>query len=66
VRFKVNGGGQRPVVSANVILQSLEMPNVSVIGSMVEMISTQRAFEGYSKTVQTIQELNDTNLRTVR
>ncbi len=66
VRFKVNGGGQRPVVSANVIPQSLEMPNVSVIGSMVEMISTQRAFEGYSKTVQTIQELNDTNLRTVR
>lgn len=66
VRFKVNGGAPRPVESANVIPQSLEMPNVSVIGAMVEMISTQRAFEGYSKSVQTIQELNDTNLRTVR
>ena len=66
VRFKPKAGASQRTVDANVIPQSLEMPNVSVVESMVDMISTQRAFEGYTKSVQTIQELNDTNLRTVR
>lgn len=66
VRFKVNNGAAQRPVEANVIPQAVELPNVSVVEAMVDMISTQRAFEGYTKSVQTIQELNDTNLRTVR
>ena len=38
---------------------SLEMPNVSTVNSMVEMISTSRAFEAYTKTVKTIDEINE-------
>lgn len=67
VRFKAGAGvGQTPVVAPNIIPESLEMPNVSVVEAMVDMITAQRSFEGYSKSVQTIQEMNDTNLRTVR
>jgi flagellar basal-body rod protein FlgF len=66
VRFKAGPDANPRIINTNVVPQSLEMPNVSVVGAMVEMISTQRSFEGYSKSVQTIQELNETNLRTIR
>ncbi len=66
-RFKLKAGTDAPqIVPASVVPQSVEMPNINVVQSMVEMISTQRAFEGYTKTTQTLQELNETNLRTVR
>lgn len=65
-RFKLKQGAQATPVPAQVIPGSLEMPNINVVQSMVDMIATQRAFEGYAKTTQTIQELHDTNLRTYR
>lgn len=65
-RFKLKQGAQATPVASNVIPGSLEMPNVNVVQTMVEMISTQRAFEGYAKSTQTIQELHETNLRTYR
>jgi len=65
-RFKLQQGAQATQVPAQVVPGSLEMPNINVVQSMVEMISTQRAFEGYAKTTQTIQELHDTSLRTYR
>lgn len=67
VRFKVGtGANQIPVVNVDLIPQSVEMPNVAIVEAMVEMISTQRSFEGYAKSVQTISEMNEVNLRTTR
>lgn len=65
-RFKLKQGAQVTQVPSQVVPGSLEMPNINVVESMVEMISTQRAFEGYAKSTQTIQELHETNLRTYR
>lgn len=66
VRFKMPQGAEGVPITPNLIPESVELPNVSVVESMVDMIATQRAFEGYTKSVQTINELNETNLRTVR
>lgn len=67
VRFKAGQGvNQVPVVNADIVPQSVEMPNVAIVEAMVEMITTQRSFEGYAKSVQTISEMNEVNLRTVR
>jgi len=65
-KFKLKPGAQATQVPAQVVPGSVEMPNINVVQSMVEMISTQRAFEGYTKTAQTIQELHEVNLRTYR
>jgi flagellar basal body rod protein FlgG len=62
-RFKANGGVQPTVVEASMVPQSVEMPNVNIVESIVEMISAQRSFEAYAKTVETIDELNSTSLR---
>ena len=61
-----DGNAPAAVTSAYVIPQSLEMANVSVVGSMVDMISAQKSFESYAKSIQTINELNETSLRTAR
>ena len=45
---------------------SIEMPNVSTVGSMVEMISTSRAFEAYTKIVHTLDDINTKVISTVR
>ena len=45
---------------------SLEMPNVSTVGSMVELISTSRAFEAYTKIVQTLDDINAKVISTIR
>jgi flagellar basal-body rod protein FlgF len=66
VRFTLPQGADPENVTPNLIPASVELPNVSVVEAMVEMIVTQRAFEGYTKTVQTINELNETNLRVNR
>ncbi|MCC6221191.1 MAG: flagellar hook-basal body protein [Deltaproteobacteria bacterium] len=62
-RFKISGNGRATAVEADVVPHSLEMPNVSVIEAMVEMISAQRAFEAYTKTVREIDDLNDRAIR---
>jgi flagellar basal-body rod protein FlgF len=57
-RFKLKGGAAPEAVDADVIPESLEMGNMSVIGGMVEMISANRAFEMYTRTAQSIDQLN--------
>ena len=66
VRFKASGAAAPAQVPADLIPESVEMPNVSVMEAMVELIATQRAFEGYQKSVLTIGELNEVSLRTSR
>ncbi|MCB0323369.1 MAG: flagellar hook-basal body protein [Bdellovibrionales bacterium] len=65
-RFALPGGGEALPVRADVIPESVEMPNVNVVESMVDMMGAQRSFEAYTKTVQTIDELNSAALRTAR
>jgi flagellar basal-body rod protein FlgF len=66
VRFTLPGGQANAVTDPEVIPQSVEMPNISVVLSMVDMINAQRAFESYTKSVRTINELDDTAIRGVR
>jgi len=53
-------------VSAKVVPGSLEMANVNVVESIVELISTQRSFEAYSKVAKTLDEFNERAVRTAR
>jgi flagellar basal-body rod protein FlgG len=65
-RFK--GEGLQPEVIERPLLtpRALEMPNINVVKAMVDLISAQRGFEAYNKTVKTIDDLGQTSLRTVR
>jgi flagellar basal-body rod protein FlgG len=66
-RFKLAEGGETTEVAEfSLATESLEMPNVSTVGSMVELISASRAFEAYTKTVKTIDEINERVARLVR
>ncbi len=65
-RFVPQGGAEPTVVEASVVPESVEMPNFNIVETMVEMISTQRSFEAYSKTVKTIDDINSVALRTAK
>lgn len=66
-RFTLEAGTQPESVDvASVVPESLEMPNVNVVEAMVEMINAQKSFESYTKTVQTMDDMNETALRTAR
>lgn len=65
-RFELEAGGQARNVDAEVVPESLEMPNVSVFEAMVELMVAQKAFEAYTKTAQTMQDLDDQALRWAR
>jgi flagellar basal-body rod protein FlgF len=56
-RFKGEGVQAVPV-DAVVEPQSLEMSNVSAITGMVDLITTNRAFEAYSKAAQSLDGMN--------
>jgi flagellar basal-body rod protein FlgG len=62
-RFKLLGGNAEVVPTA-VVPESVEMPNVNIVQAMMQMISANRGFEMYTKTVKLSEELNDTSLRT--
>ncbi len=64
--FTLSGGAQAAAVEANVIPESVELPNISIVQSMVEMVNAGRAFESYTKSARTIGELDETAMRTVR
>ena len=66
VRFKAQGVAPQTVDNPNIIPESLEMPNVNVVSSMVDLIGASKAFEAYTKTVRTIDELNERALRSGR
>jgi flagellar basal body rod protein FlgG len=65
-RFKSEGGTGEPVENPELITNSVEMPNISVVEAMVEMINAQKAFEAYTKSVRTIDELNERSIRNAR
>jgi flagellar basal-body rod protein FlgF len=65
-RFTVRQGGSQPApVETEVVPQALEMSNVTVINSMVDMISTNRAFEMYAKVAQTVDGMNQSAITQV-
>ena len=58
-RFKlVNGAPAPQAVPAEVVPESLEMPNVNVVSAMVALIAANRGFELYSKSQQSIDSMN--------
>lgn len=64
-RFKVVGGAAPSQVDPDLEPTSLEMANVSAVTSIVEMISASRGFELYTRTAQTIDQLNQTAITQV-
>lgn len=65
-RFVADGAQPQAVDAPNLVPGAVEMPNFNVVQAMVDMITVQRAFESYQKTVRTIDELNEEALRTAR
>lgn len=65
-RFKLERPDDARPEPADIVPQSVEMPNVNVVDSMVKMIAAQRSFESYTKTMQTMNELNERALRSSR
>lgn len=57
-RFKVKSGPQPTVIEGFVEPASLEMSNVSAVTGMIDLITTNRAFDAYTKAAQTIDNLN--------
>lgn len=65
-RFTAGPGTTPTDSTSDLIPASLEMPNVNMMSGMIELVNTQRAFEAYSKTVKTVDELNDRSIRNAR
>ena len=63
-RFKSTGPAPAQV-DAFVEPRSLEMSNTSAVSGMIELISTNRAFDAYSKAAQTIDNLNQSAITQV-
>ena len=58
-RFKLASGAAAPqAVEASLEPGALEMANVSAVSSMVDMIAANRGFEMYTRTAQSIDQLN--------
>ncbi len=57
-RFKIKSGARPVPVDPRIEPQSLEMSNVSAIGGMVGLISTNRAFQAYTKAAETLDSMN--------
>lgn len=66
VRFRAPIAAGPTDIEPDLVPESVEMPNVGVVEGMVDMMSSQRAFEAYSKTVKSIDELNDRAIRSAR
>lgn len=66
-RFLIKGGGQSTsVTDPDLVPEAVEMPNLNIVDSMVAMISAHKSFEAYTKSVQTINDLNDRAIRGAR
>jgi len=65
-RFKLGAGQASPTVTEpDVISRSLEMSNTSAITSIVELIKTQRGFQMYTRSAETINTMNQTAINQV-
>ena len=61
-RFTLKSGAAAPPeVDPDLAPQSLEMANVNTVGSIVELIGTQRAFQMYTRMAESIDQLNQTS-----
>jgi flagellar basal-body rod protein FlgG len=65
-RFRLPESQPAPVaVDPDLTSQSLEMSNTSAISSIVELIQTQRGFQMYTKTAETISAMNQSAINQV-
>jgi flagellar basal body rod protein FlgG len=65
-RFVLPAGQAQPAaVEPDLVTQSLEMSNVSAITSIIDLIGTNRGFELYTKSAQTIDTMNQTAISQV-
>lgn len=65
-RFSLRAGSSQPAdVEAQVAPMALEMANVSAISSIIELISSQRAFQMYAKTAETSDMMNQTAINQI-
>lgn len=58
-RFAVRAGGAPPVtVTPDLVPSALEQANVSAITSVIDLMTASRGFELYSRSAQTIDQMN--------
>ncbi len=63
--FKPGNGEAPQQVEAELVPESLEMANVSAISSVIDLITTHRAFDLYTRSAQTIDQMNQTAINQV-
>jgi flagellar basal-body rod protein FlgF len=63
-RFKLQGATATPS-GGSMETMSLEMSNVSAITGMVDLITTNRAFDAYTRTAQALDSMNQTAITRV-
>lgn len=61
-RFQLKGGAAPAQIPADLEPKSLEMSNVSAVTGMIDLITTNRAFEAYTKAAQAIDNLNQASI----
>jgi flagellar basal-body rod protein FlgF len=61
-RFQLQGGAAPAQIPAELEPQALEMSNVSAVTGMIDLITTNRAFDAYTKAAQTIDNLNQASI----
>ncbi len=65
-RFRLGDGQGVPgAVTPEIAAQSLEMSNTSAISGIIELIQTQRGFQMYTKSAETINTMNQTAINQV-
>lgn len=57
-RFSLSPNGSSTPVEPDLLTQSLEGSNISVVSGMVELIAAHRGFEAYTKMAQSIDQMN--------
>jgi flagellar basal body rod protein FlgG len=61
-RFSQGSASAPTDVDPDVVPQSLEMANISVISAVVDLMTANRAFQMYSKSTETIDNMNQTSI----
>jgi flagellar basal-body rod protein FlgF len=64
-RFELKGGARPQAIPADLEPQSVEMSNVSAVTGMVDLITTNRAFDAYTRAAQAIDNLNQSAINQV-
>jgi flagellar basal-body rod protein FlgF len=57
-RFRLQGGATPETVTPDLVPQALEKSNVSAITGVIDLITSQRGFEMYTKSAETIDQMN--------